>query len=59
MNSHLLTWKMKTFNTGSALKEKNLLPWEQLLSFKNRPIYEGDKIIMKRVASPESVLIYL
>ena len=26
---------------GSALKEKNLLPWEQILSFKSRPLSEG------------------
>ena len=26
---------------GSTLKEKNLLPWEQILFFKNRPLFFG------------------
>ena len=28
------------FISGATLKEKNLLPWEQLVSFKSRPYFE-------------------
>ena len=39
------------FKMGSIIKGKNLLLWEQILSFKNLPHCKGDKNENERVAS--------
>ena len=42
-------------NGGSTLKGKNLHPWEQILSFKSRPLVEGSFPAEKKESRGSSV----